>query len=115
MTLPLVPDFLGFPRWKVTVNCEVSAASGRGSGATFAWLAEVDAPGATYEGLAASPKSFESLDCKLATALLKCVSGELAMKVYNAIDRANRHGRMATGRQLLWIIRRNFDANLIRP
>ena len=78
MTLPSVPDFLGFPRWKVTVNSEVSAASGRGSGATYAWLAEVDAPGTTYERLTEIPPSFESLDCKLATALIKCVTGELA-------------------------------------
>jgi hypothetical protein len=66
--LPRLPTPKQFRTWKMTVQTEVSAASGRCDEAT-AWLCKVDLPTASFESLASSGPNFAQLDGKISSAV----------------------------------------------
>jgi hypothetical protein len=68
--LPRLPIANQFRTWKMTVQTEISAASGRCDEAT-AWLREVDLQTASFESLAASGPLFAQLDGKISSAIRK--------------------------------------------
>ena len=99
--LPRVDQIRAF---KNMMRQEVTSCSGRGD-AAFMWMLEIENPGTTFESLAKSGKKFESIDCKLASALTKaCNSTELAQEIVALTEQEAREGRNIKGRQILfWI------------
>ena len=80
-----------FRNWKLTVRMEVMAAS-----------AVVEMPGVTLQSFADS-EGFDTLDSKLAAALIKVARGEIGRKLARLAEAAAREGRPLKGRRAsLW-------------
>ena len=79
--LPNAPQFRG---WKLALRAEVAAASGAPE-AGFIWIKRVEAKETTLEDLGDS-QEFASLDAKLASALAKLTTGDLARTILLKLD-----------------------------
>jgi len=110
VNLPRLPTANQFRTWKMTVQTEISAASGRCDEAT-AWLREVDLPAASFESLAASGPLFAQLDGKVSSAIRKRLpENDLGRRLQLAAEREFNAGRMMKGRQCLYIIYQYFQS-----
>ena len=99
--LPRVDQIRAF---KNMIRGEVTSCSGRGD-AAFMWIMECENKGATFDGLRKSGRKFESLDCKLASALQKsCNNTPLSQEITQITESEAMAGRNIKGRQILFLI-----------
>ena len=106
--LPRVDQLRSF---KNLVRQEVVASSGRGDPA-FHWILEVEEDGKTFDSFAKSGRDYESLDCKLATALTKTCDGTtLGRDITAKTEQEAKEKRNIKGRQMLWMIYEHFKTN----
>ena len=89
-----------FPRidqlraYKNHVRQEVVAASGRGDDA-FTWIQAVEKDEATFENLGKSGKGYETLDAKLASAMVKtCDGSNLARDITAKTEQEAKESRV---------------------
>ena len=101
------------PQWKMQLLHNVVAASGREEDEVVTrWLLRVERDGMTFDRLKQSGDGFRTLDQKLAAALSKIFSGELARKLSIAERRNLRENeRLLTGRQKLFSMYEHFRTN----
>jgi hypothetical protein len=104
-----LPNAAGFRLWKIHLRTEVMAASGRGRDA-FQWILRTEMAGSTMEALADS-EGYESLDNKLAAALMRVTKGGLGRKLSFLAETFAREGRPLTGRQCLFVIYGNYKVD----
>ena len=84
------------------IRQEVASCSGLGDVA-FTWMLECESEATTFASLAFSAKKLESLDCKLASALVKsCDKTLLAQEITRATEAEAKAGRNIKGRQILF-------------
>ena len=80
--MPDFPTMAQLPQWKMQLLHNVVAASGREEDEVVTrWLLRVERDGMTFDRLKKSGDGFRTLDRKLAAALSKIFSGELARKL----------------------------------
>ena len=101
-----MPNAAGFRAWKLQLCNEVTGASGNPEEA-FKWLKKVEKEGITIEKLASSGR-FPSLDAKLAAALSRTLTGDLAQQVNLLKERYAWANKFLKGRQILWQIYKHF-------
>ena len=105
--IPAIPSAAGFLAWRSTVRDEVVAASGKAELA-WTWILQTEATASTWESLQSPGPGFATLDAKLASALMRAASGDLAMELAARKEQSARAGLRASGRQLLWLVYRFF-------
>ena len=87
------------------------AASGRGDEA-FTWIQAVEKDGSSFENLGKSGTGYETLDAKLASALVKtCDGSNLSRDITAKTEQEAKDGRNIKGRQILWMIYEYFRSN----
>jgi hypothetical protein len=96
------PEPIQFRGWKASVRTEITAAAGPGRcDAAFSWLLRVE--NASFNDLANSGH-FESLDTKLAAALMKAQRGELGRQITIKEQSMAKVGIRLKGRQMLKMV-----------
>ena len=83
--VPPMPSPLQYRQWKGSIRTEVTAASGRGEEA-FQWVLDAESRDVTFEELYDS-KGFDSLDAKLAAALIKSANDNLGRKICLEVEK----------------------------
>ena len=96
------PEPVQFRTWKASVRTEVTAAAGPGrSDAAFHWILTVDE--LSFKQLHETDE-FESLDTKLAAALMKAQRGELGRQITIKEQAMAKGGKRLKGRQMLKMV-----------
>ena len=114
--LPVYPDVVSFRGWKTAVIHAVVHASARPDQDTvLLWLNEAFHATSTVDSLHTIPKTFLSIDGKLATALqhmlttaglkAKSLLHRIQMKMQEELE---THSRLLGGRQILHLISKAF-------
>ena len=96
-----------FRLWKLSLRDEVASASGIPE-LGFKWIFAVEKANQTFEKLADS-KAFPSLDAKLASALSRITTGELARPVNVQKEKLASKGTPMKGRQALLLLYQHFQ------
>ena len=111
ITLPNWPAPTAFRKWRMTLVDETIYASALPTSA-FKWLMELQTPTARYEQFASfnSPDGmrFETLDAKLASALMRIANNEFGKMIETKKFEAMSKGERVTGRQILFMLDRHF-------
>ena len=102
--LPGLPTANQFRGWKNTAYQNVNSASGRADDKTVAWLRATDDHLKCSDDFRDSQKRFARLDRLLASAVTKIAHGELGRQITQKNEDALKEGRMARGRELLWLV-----------
>jgi hypothetical protein len=101
--------------WKLALRTAIVEAAGRtDEGPLLSWIQLVEENDTTLEHIADSGKEFAILDRKLAGSLRRIISSgcpELAREVSSLEQEQNKHHRVLKGRQMYWMILRNFQTN----
>ena len=96
--LPTVPQFRS---WKLTIRDAIAAASGKPD-LGFAWIRKTE-KATTADDLQDSG-TFPSLDAKLAAALSRILTGELARQINVIKEQKASEDLFLKGRQILYMI-----------
>ncbi|MCP4923535.1 MAG: hypothetical protein GY915_05840, partial [bacterium] len=104
------PSVPGFRAWKLNFKKAVAAAHRRAEGA-FLWITEVE-KATSIDDLADSGK-FPDLDTKLSLALDSILSGEFKKTVGTKEIELSKEGKMIKGRQIAFMIYKNFKVSEI--
>ena len=107
-TLKPWPTAAQFPAWRRSTRDIFANASHRGD-AGWTWIVECEQPGVTYESLANCGDGFEEVDLLLARELKEILKGELGRMIGECQEAAARGGKPMRGRQMLFLIYRDFE------
>eukprot|EP00971_Amphidinium_carterae_P015911 314240-Amphidinium_carterae.1 len=94
------PTAASLQSWLVLARQEIIAASGRTPQEVLPWILRAENPNTTLDQLQ-STDGLDSLDSKLASALLKIARGHVQWTLQLFCQRSHKNGRGITGRQLL--------------
>ena len=109
--VPPFPDARSLRGWKMQIKKAVAAASGRPSEA-YQWMVQADQT-LDYSQLS-DHDGFETLNAKLATALLKTCKGEFQRTIEIQEDKeTGTYGRMLNGRQIYCMIVHHLQATTV--
>ena len=75
------------------------------------WVQRVEGEGTRHEEFEESGSGFETLDRKLAAALIRVTKGELSRRINLESQKANSRGKVLKGRQVYWMILNTFKTN----
>ena len=112
--LPGFPTMLSLHAFKLAVVEHTVTASCRSDHhRVVRWIRLVDRPGIKMKQLDPPGRNYRTLDCKLATALLKFQTGEFGRRVNIMKKRVMRKdkGKLLCGRQILWMLYNHFRTN----
>eukprot|EP00972_Heterocapsa_arctica_P042978 6335870-Heterocapsa_arctica.AAC.1 len=77
----------------------------------MAWLCETVVPGSHPDDFMAVEGRWRSLDTKLLAVLKGVYKGTLQMRLATAMDRAQKDGRLLSGRTALCMVNKMFEPN----
>ena len=106
------PTVLQFPAWRRQVRQEMVAAAGRPKEETVPWILQVESPATTFESLEKVMPEWSSLDSKLGSAVIKIAKGEPGRRIGQVCEEAAALGSLPSGRQLLWLVYKEFGLDL---
>eukprot|EP00972_Heterocapsa_arctica_P007815 1139408-Heterocapsa_arctica.AAC.1 len=77
----------------------------------MAWLCEAMVPGCHPDDFSVVKRKWRSLDAKLLATLRGIFTGTLRTKLATAMDRAQKEGKLLSGRTALCMINKMFEPN----
>eukprot|EP00971_Amphidinium_carterae_P119203 2361187-Amphidinium_carterae.1 len=102
------PTAASLQSWLVLARQEIIAASGRTPQEVLPWILRAENPNTTLDQLE-STDGLDSLDSKLASALLKIAKDHVQWTLQLFCQRSHKNGRGITGRQLLQLFVKEFS------
>ena len=103
-----MPDAVQFRSWKNTTRTAIISASAKPE-KSLAWIKEVEER--SFDQLSSSGPLFNTLDIKIASALLGRAKGELGRKMTLEAEKSANAGILLKGRQLLHMVYEHFATN----
>ena len=103
-----MPDAVQLRSWKNTTRTAIISASAKPE-KSLAWIRDVEET--SFDQLASSGPLFNTLDIKIASALLGRAKGELGRKMTLEADKSANAGILLKGRQLLHMVYEHFATN----
>ena len=109
--VPTWPKMAGWTVWISQLTRNVNTASARGDDKTIEWLNVVRHCTTTLEQLADCDKCFQMLDRKLGLSLTEILPPPMLKKMTLKEAIAHNKGTQLRGRQILWLICKEFEVN----
>ena len=106
------PTIAQLAAWRAYVKAALVEASGRKDETPIIqWIQCTEVEGTRHEDFEESGDGFETLDRKLAAALIRVIKGELGRKVHLESQKMHLRGKVLKGRQVYWMILSTFRTN----
>ncbi len=110
--VPSWPSIATYREWKTQLTRNVNTAANLFDDSAIAWLLAVFVQETTtFDEFYNCPKEFLTLDRKLAKSLSEIIPKALRDRITNKETAYHNLGQQIKGRQILWMICREFDVN----
>ena len=113
INLGRLPNVLKYKKWRGEVRQKVADACSKPDKA-FKWITAVEDEDATQSLMANCDRKFVKLDAKLSDAInemMKDCENDLAKQLLNIKEANVKAGRRTLGREMLWVIYRNYKVD----
>ena len=109
--VPQWPVIATWRDWTTQLTRNVNTAANRFDDSAIGWLLKAYNIDSTFDEFYECPKEFLTLDRKLAKSLTECIPRYLKDRITNKETVYHSRGQQIKGRQILWMICREFDVN----
>jgi len=111
LKIPSWPSIATYREWKTQLARNVNTTANRYDDTAIGWLHEAFKVGTTFEQFYDCPREFLGLDRKLARGLPEILPKYLLQQLTNKETAYQAKGQQIKGRQILWMVCREFDVN----
>ena len=105
--LGMIHDPTKFLEWTSKSRASIAASLGRGDRG-LKWAMEVERNEEIFDILGTSGSKYMNFDIKLATEVIRVVTGDLQREIIQESNRLAQTGKLLRGRQALWMVHRWF-------
>ena len=109
--VPAYPSIATYRDWTTQLTRNVNTAANRFDDDSIAWLRAAFDINTTFDQFYTCPKEFLTLDRKLAKSLSEIIPKYLKDRITNKETAYHFRGQQIKGRQILWMVCREFDVN----
>jgi hypothetical protein len=109
--VPSYPTISTYRDWTTQLTRNVTTAANRFDDDAIPWLRATFDVDTTFDQFYECPKEFLTLDRKLAKSLVEIIPKYLKDRITNQETAYHMRGQQIKGRQILWMMSREFDVN----
>ena len=99
-----LPKPTQFRAWWNSSRSKVIGVKASKADKLFEWFTEIEKGSATFDSLE-DPGDFPEIDVRLHEGLTAIAHGELGRNIATTVERFAKDGKLARGRQLMWMVR----------